>query len=64
MKKLILLIALPLASCGGGTAPSDIPGGTRVSDENRSCTVFIIEKDGHKFAVAVGLNKCAITQIR
>jgi len=38
--------------------------GTLVSNGTVECTVYIIEKDGYRFAVAVGYNSCSITQIK
>ena len=55
-------LCLMVGCSGGVTKKSD--GGGSVSDGQASCTVYIVEKDGHKFAVAVGYHKCAITQIK
>lgn len=61
----VILTSLCLVNCGdGGVTHNTNSGGTRISDGNGSCTVFIIEKDGYKFGVAVGTQKCSIVQIR
>lgn len=52
-----------MVGCSKGVT-KDSGGGVTVSDGNGSCTVYIVEKDGYKFAVAVGYYKCAITQIK
>ena len=68
MKKYILYLAIPAiltsSGCGGGVKTNATNNGTEVSDSGGSCTVFIIEKDGYKFAVAVGYQKVAIAQIK
>ena len=56
----VSLLCLMVGCSGGVKKESD--GGVTVSDGEGSCTVYIIEKDGYKFAVALGYSKCAITQ--
>ena len=53
-----------LNGCTGGVKENKTNGGTEVSDSGGSCTIYIVEKDGYKFAVAVGYSKVAITQIK
>ncbi len=69
MKKIIpLIIALSICLTGcnvnSGVKDNRITGGTEVSDSGGSCTIYIVEKDGYKFAVAVGYEKVSIVQIK
>lgn len=52
-----------LVGCEHGPAPTPA-GGVSVGDGTGSCTIFIVEHQGYKFAVAVGYNKCAIVQLK
>ena len=63
---LVLILALGcMIGCDNHTpVVSNNNGGTVVSDGFGSCTVYIIEKQGHKFAVAVGIQKCSIVEIK
>jgi hypothetical protein len=49
--------------CEKGTK-NESDGSVRVANGDGACNVYIVEKDGYRFAVAVGYNKCAITQIK
>ena len=57
---VVLLCIMP----GCSDVKNKKDAGTYVSDGFGNCTVYIIEKDGYKFAVAVGDGTCAICQIK
>ena len=64
MKKFILLLSLIATGCEDGVSEEVTSnGGTEVHGSGGGCTVYVVEKDGYKFAVAVGHYKCGITQI-
>jgi hypothetical protein len=68
MKKLnfgtaAVCIALAMVGCSNGVS-KESDGSVRVSHGLDSCRVYVVEKDGYKFAVAVSAYSCAITQIK
>lgn len=58
-----LAILVSLTGCGGNAGETTSNGGTYVSGDGGAGTIYIVEKDGYKFAVLIGYCKAGITQI-
>ena len=63
----ITLVLFPLVlSTGCDDVDKELTSknGTRIGDRSGSATVYIFEKDGYKFAIAVGINKCSLIHLK
>lgn len=66
MKLLLTILMLLSLSCSqrGVSSKDDAGGGTFISDGDGGGTIYIVEKDGYKFAVLIGLRKGCIIQLK